>query len=40
MRLIKEHDAAILVRFLEEGIICCFAMPKYIFTNNGSEWMK
>jgi len=37
---IREHDATITVRFLEEEIICQFGVPKYILTDNGSEWMK
>jgi len=34
---IKEHDVAIVARFLEEEIICCFRVPKYISIDNGSE---
>jgi len=37
---IKEHDVPIAARFLEEEIICRFRVPKYIFIDNGSEWMK
>lgn len=40
MRHVKEHDVAIVVRFLEEKIICHFGVPKYIFIDNDSEWMK
>jgi len=39
VRLIKDHDAAITVRFLEEEIICIFGVPMFIFTDNGGEWM-
>jgi hypothetical protein len=37
---IKEHDACIIVKFLEDEVICRYGVPKYILTNNGSEWMK
>ncbi len=38
-RPIKDHDAVIVVRFLEEEIICRFGVPKFIIMDNGSEWM-
>jgi hypothetical protein len=38
-RLVKDHDSAIVVRFLEEEIICRFGVPKFILTDNGGEWM-
>jgi transposase-like protein len=37
---VKEHDVVNVAKFLEEEIICQFGMPKYIFIDNGSEWMK
>jgi len=37
---VKEHDAFIVAKFLEDEVICRYGMPKYILTNNGSEWMK
>ncbi len=37
---VKEHDVVIATIFLEEEIICRFGVPKYILTNNGSEWIK
>jgi ABC-type histidine transport system ATPase subunit len=40
MHLIKEHDVATTTIFLEKEVICQFGVPKYILTNNGSEWMK
>jgi hypothetical protein len=39
-RPIKEHDAYIVVKFLEDEAICRYGVPKYVLTNNGSEWMK
>jgi transposase-like protein len=38
-RLVKDHDAATITRFLEEEIICRFGVPIFIFTDNGGEWM-
>jgi transposase InsO family protein len=39
-RPIKEPNACTVVKFLEDEIICEYGVPKYILTNNGSEWMK
>jgi hypothetical protein len=39
VRPVKNHDVAIPARFLEEEIICRFGVPRFILTNNGSEWM-
>jgi hypothetical protein len=39
-RPIKEHDAYTIVKFLEDEVICRYGVPKYVLTNNGSEWMK
>jgi transposase InsO family protein len=36
---VKDHDNAIVARFLEEEIICRFGVPKFILTDNGGEWM-
>jgi transposase-like protein len=38
-RLVKDHDVAIITRFLEEKIICRFGVPKFIIIDNGGEWM-
>ncbi len=40
MHHVEEHDVAIAAKYLEEEIICHFGVPKYIFIDNGSEWMK
>lgn len=37
---IKEHDALTITKFLEDEMICRYGVPKYILTNNGTEWMK
>ncbi len=38
-RLVKGHDVATAIRFLEEEIICRFGVLRFILTNNGGEWM-
>jgi len=38
-RPIKDHDVTIAIRFLGEEIICRFGVPKFIFIDNGGEWM-
>jgi len=38
-RLVKDHDVATATRFLEEEIICRFGVPRFIFIDNGGEWM-
>jgi hypothetical protein len=37
---VKEHDAFIVAKFMEDEVIYMYGMPKYILINNGSEWMK
>jgi hypothetical protein len=39
-RLVKNHDAMTTTKFFEEKVVCRFGVPKYVFTNNGREWMK
>lgn len=29
-----------IVKFFEEEIVCRFVVPKYVFTDNGHEWIK
>ncbi len=38
--LVRKHDVITITRFLEDKIICQFGVPKYVFIDNGSEWMK
>ncbi len=38
-RLVKDHDVAIVAIFLEKEIICRFGVPRFIFIDNGGEWM-
>jgi hypothetical protein len=40
VRLVKEHDALTVAKFLESEVICKYGVPKYILINNGTEWMK
>jgi hypothetical protein len=38
--IVKEHDVFTITKFLEDEVIYKYEVPKYILTNNGSEWMK
>jgi hypothetical protein len=38
-RLVKNHDAMIKAKFFEE-VVYRFCVPKYVFIDNGREWMK
>jgi len=38
MKIVIDHDAKIVARFLEDGIIYRFRVPKYVLINNGSKW--
>jgi transposase-like protein len=38
-RPVKDHDAIIATRFLEEEITCKFGVPRFILMDNGGEWM-
>jgi transposase-like protein len=40
IRLMRSHDVVTTARFLEEEVAYCFGVPKYVLTDNGSEWMK
>jgi len=31
---IIDHDVKIVIRFLEDEVICGFGVPKYVLTNN------
>jgi hypothetical protein len=39
-RLVKEHTIKTTTKILEEEIICRFGVPKYVFMDNGEEWMS
>jgi uncharacterized membrane protein len=36
---VQEHTVAIAMRFFEFYFFCRFGIPKYIFIDNGGEWM-
>jgi len=38
-KAIIDHDVETIARFLENGIICRFGVPKYVLTNYGFEWV-
>jgi hypothetical protein len=38
-KVMVDHDTNIATRFLEHEIKCRFGVPKYILSNNGSEWV-
>jgi hypothetical protein len=33
-----DHDAKTIARFLEDGAICRFSVPKYVLINNNFKW--
>jgi len=35
---IVDHDAKTIARFLEDGAICRFGVPKYVLINNNFKW--
>ncbi len=37
-KAMMDHDIEIATKILEGEIICKFGVPKYILTNNGTEW--
>jgi hypothetical protein len=38
VQVVVDHDVKSIARFLKDKIICRFSLPKYVFTNYGSEW--
>ncbi len=39
-RVVKQHGAFTIAKFLEDEVIYRYGVLKYILINNGSEWMK
>jgi hypothetical protein len=37
-KAVADHEAKIAARFLEDDLICRYAVPKYVLTDNGGEW--
>ncbi len=38
-KAISDHGARIAAKFLEDGIICRYGVPRFILTDNGGEWV-
>jgi len=38
-RFVKDYDVSITTKFLKEKIIYRFGVPRFIFIDNGGEWM-
>jgi hypothetical protein len=39
VKVVPDHIAIMIVKFLEDEIICQFGVPKCILTNNGGDWV-
>jgi len=37
-RAVSDHGGKIAARFLEDDLICRYGVPRFVLTNNGSEW--
>jgi hypothetical protein len=37
-KLVLDHIASMVVRFLEEEIICRYEVLKFVLIDNGGEW--
>ncbi len=37
-KVVADHGAKIAARFLEDDIICCYGVPKFVLIDNGGEW--
>jgi hypothetical protein len=37
-KVVVDHDADTITKCLKDEIICRFAVPKYVITDNGDEW--
>jgi hypothetical protein len=37
-KVVADHGAKTTIRFLEDDIICRYAIPKFVLTNDGGEW--
>ncbi len=34
-----DHGAKMTAKFLEDDVLCKYGVPKFVFTNNGWEWV-
>ncbi len=37
-KAVTDHGARTAARFLEDEIICRYGVPKFVLTDNGTEW--
>jgi hypothetical protein len=37
-RVVANHGAKTLAKFLEEDIICKYGVPKFVLTDSGGDW--
>ncbi len=38
VRAVSDHGAKTAARFLEDDLICRYGVPRFVLTDNGSEW--
>jgi len=38
-KAVADHGARTTARFLEDEIICRYGVPKFVLTDNGTEWV-
>jgi hypothetical protein len=38
-KAVADHGAKTAAKFLEDDVICKYGVPKFVFTNNGGEWV-
>jgi hypothetical protein len=37
-KVVVDHGAKTIAKFLEDDIICRYGVPKFVLTDNGGEW--
>ncbi len=37
-KVVADHGAKTVAKFLEDDIVCRYGVPKFVLTNNGGEW--
>ncbi len=37
-KVVADHGAKTVTKFLEDDVICRYRIPKFVLTNNGGEW--
>jgi len=38
-KVVVDHGAKTIAKFLEDDVICRYKVPKFVLTNNGGEWV-